>query len=200
MTPDLTQSRGYVCTISLTGSVLPQFSQCMLAMARYNDSIGLKRVEYEQVHGLFIEAARDQAILHALNPRGDGSEPAYDWVLQIDADATFPQDTLHRLLHRAYIDAPTSGAIGAYSQLKPHPHLPTIDTGTGTWEEHYPGEGLLSVIRTGCHCILIKTGRRLGSARGLPSSPSGRCGRWTTLPAPSSLERIPSAIILNGAR
>lgn len=154
--PDITESRGYVVSIALTGSVLPQFSQCWTALARYNDSIGMKRVEYAITHGLFVEAARDEAIMHALNPRKDGSEAAYDWVLQIDADATFPPDTLQRLLTRAYIEYPHAAVVGAYSQLKPFPHLPTIDTGTGTWEEHYPGEGMLQVIRTGCHCILIK--------------------------------------------
>lgn len=156
---DIAGLKGYVCAISLTGSILPQFARCFMEMRSYNERIGLARIEYDPGrHGLFIEAARDDVIMHALDPRGDRSEPAYDWVLQIDADATFPQETLHRLLQQAYVNAPNAGVIGAYSQLKPHPHLPTIDTGTGTWEEHYPGEGLLPVIRTGCHCVLIKTG------------------------------------------
>lgn len=157
-TTSLSDLRGYVATISLTGSVTPQFSSCMMEMRSYNERIGLNQVEYRINYGLFIEAARDDVILHALNPRGDGSERPYDWVLQIDADATFPPETLHRLLQRAYIEQPLAGAVGAYSQLKPYPHFPTIDTGSGTWEEHYPGQGLLPVIRTGCHCFLIKCG------------------------------------------
>ena len=42
--------------------------------------------------------------------------------------------------------------------------LHTIDTGTGRWEEHYPGEGVLPVIRTGGHFLLTKTSayRRFG--------------------------------------
>lgn len=155
---DIKELKGFVCAISLTGSITPAFARCFMEMRSYNERNGLLKIEYDPgKHGLFIESARDDVIMHALDPRGDRSEPTYDWVMQVDADATFPQDTLHKLLHRAFVDAPNSGVIGAYSQLKPAPHVPTIDTGTGTWEEHYPGEGLIPVIRTGCHCILIKT-------------------------------------------
>ena len=34
--------------------------------------------------------------------------------------------------------------------------IPTIDTGTGTWESHYPGSGVLEVIRTGGAFLLVK--------------------------------------------
>lgn len=34
--------------------------------------------------------------------------------------------------------------------------VPTIDTGTGTWESHYPGSGILEVIRTGAAFLLVK--------------------------------------------
>lgn len=149
--------KGYVATISLTGSVTPQFSSCLAEMRSHNERNGLINVEYKINHGVHVEAARDSVVQHALNPRGDKSQPAYDWILQIDADATFPAWTLQRLLEQAYVMVPESGVIGAYAQLKQPPNLPTIDTGTGTWEEHYPGEGLLKVIRTGCHCFLAKT-------------------------------------------
>src|SRR5688572_9913787 len=129
---DIKDLKGYVCSISLTGSITPQFARCFMEMRSYNERVGLTRVEYDPgKHGLFVEAARDDVIMHALDPRGDRSEPSYDWVLQVDADATFPQETLHRLLEQAFINHPLCGAVGAYSQLKPFPHLPTIDTGTG---------------------------------------------------------------------
>jgi len=150
--------RGYVATISLTGSVTPQYSSCLMNMARYNDRVGLHKVEYKINHGVLVESARDAIVAHALDPRGDRSEAPYDWVLQIDADATFPENLLHLLLDEAYIHRKDAGVIGTYAQHKNHPHLPTIDTGTGTWEEHYPGEGTIPVIRTGCHCFLAKTG------------------------------------------
>lgn len=156
MTKDITDLRGYVATISLTGSVTPQFSQCLMSMARYNDRIGLSKIEYRINHGVLLEAARDAVVQHALQP--SPGEAPYDWVLQIDADATFPEHLLHQLLEELYIKRPDAGIIGTYAQLKGYPHVPTIDTGTGTWEEHYPGEGTIPVIRTGCHCFIAKTG------------------------------------------
>jgi hypothetical protein len=143
--------KGLVATVVITGSIVPQYSECHENMRSYNEvQVGLRNVEYKKFYGVLVEAARDDVVKHALQNN-------YDWILQIDADATFPQDTLHRLLERAYVDAPDCGVVGAYCQLKPQPHMPTIDTGTGTWEEHYPGEGLLPVIRTGAHCFLAKT-------------------------------------------
>jgi hypothetical protein len=46
--------------------------------------------------------------------------------------------------------------VGAYCNLKSPPFLPTIDTGTGTWEPHFPGSGVLEVIRTGGAFIFIR--------------------------------------------
>lgn len=155
---DIRSTRGLVATISLTGSVTYQFSQCFSEMRSYNETkLEHRSIEYRQQPGVLVEAARDEVVAHALQQN-------YDWILQIDADATFPPTTLHQLLKDAYVREPDAGVVGAYSQLKPPPHLPTIDTGSGTWEEHYPGEGLLPVIRTGCHCFLAKTGvfRKLG--------------------------------------
>jgi len=82
----------------------------------------------------------------------------YDWVMQIDADAgPFAQDALIKMLKTIYFDVPRIDVLGAYAQLKGGVNPPTIDTGTGTWEEHYPGEGILKVIRTGCHFFIAKT-------------------------------------------
>ncbi len=47
--------------------------------------------------------------------------------------------------------------MGGYAQVKQEPFFPTIDTGSGTWEEHYPGEGVIPVIRTGAHFLMVKT-------------------------------------------
>ena len=143
--------KGYVVALSLTGSVTPQFSRCFMEMRSYMELNGMRNIEYDPgKYGLHVEAARDDVAAHALKQN-------YDWILQVDADATFPPDTLHRLLEHAFIHHPDAGVVGAYCQLKPEPHVPTIDTGTGTWEEHYPGEGVIPVIRTGAHCFLTKT-------------------------------------------
>lgn len=141
--------RGLVATVCLSGSITPQFGACLMELRSYMETRGMRNVEYKIVHGLFVESARDDVVKHSLQQN-------YDWTLQIDADATFSPDTLHRLLEQAYVHHPDAGVMGAYCQLKAKPNLPTIDTGTGTWEEHYPGEGVLLVIRTGAHCFLIK--------------------------------------------
>ena len=46
--------------------------------------------------------------------------------------------------------------VGAWCPLRGDPYLPTIDTGTGTWEPHEPGQGPVEVIRTGAAFILVK--------------------------------------------
>jgi hypothetical protein len=51
---------------------------------------------------------------------------------------------------------PSADAIGAWCPLRGELALPTIDTGTGTWESHYPGSGILPVMRTGGAFLLVK--------------------------------------------
>ncbi|NIV29482.1 MAG: hypothetical protein GWN58_08215, partial [Anaerolineae bacterium] len=96
------------------------------------------------------EHGRDEACNHALQNN-------YDWILQIDADAApIPPGSLERILNVAYVQQPDADVVGAYCQLKHPPFLPTIDTGTGTWEQIFPGEGVLEVMRTGGHFLLTK--------------------------------------------
>lgn len=142
--------RGLVATCITTGSVDPDYAGCREEMRVWNVENGLRNVEYRNFYCVLVEAGRDNVVEHALRE-------GYDYVLQIDADAApFPADALARLLARAYLEHPDSDAFGAYCQLKQPPYLPTIDTGTGTWEVHYPGEGVLPAIRTGAHFLLTK--------------------------------------------
>lgn len=157
---DLRTLRGLVATCVGVGGVDADFAAAREEMRVFNVEHGFRAIEYRTEPCVLVEAGRDAVALHAL-------QQGYDWCLQIDADAApFPPDACLRLLQRAYVDAPDADAVGAYCQLKQAPHLPTIDTGTGTWEVHYPGEGLLPVIRTGGHFLLVKTAayRRLGEA------------------------------------
>lgn len=143
--------RGLVATCVTTGTVDPDYAQAREDMRAWNIEHGYRAVEYRTFHCVLVESGRDGVVSHAL-------EQGYDWVLQIDADAApFTPDALQRLLVRAYVDIPESDVVGAYCQLKQAPFLPTIDTGTGTWEPHFPGEGVLEVIRTGGHFLLAKT-------------------------------------------
>lgn len=142
--------RGLVATIVLTGTVEENFSQALSDMRSWCDRSGFHNIEWRKFPAQLVETGRDSALQHAL-------EEEYDFVLQVDADAyPIPPDALARILHDAYIKQPEADVVGGYCQLKNAPYLPTIDTGTGTWEPIFPGEGLVPVIRTGGHFILVK--------------------------------------------
>lgn len=146
---DLPRLRGLVATVSLTGTVEADFATYLSEMRSWCDRNGFHAIEWRTFHAVLVEAGRDACVAHALHEK-------YDWLLQIDADAApFAPTALKTLLENAYIDIPDADAVGAYAQLK-QSYLPTIDTGTGTWEERYPGGGLLQVIRTGGHFLLTK--------------------------------------------
>lgn len=144
---------GLVATCCTTGAVMPAFADAKSDLRSFNDRNGLHKVEYKTFYAQLVEEGRDAVVRHMLAAAGG----AYQWVLQIDADAApFPPDALARMLNTAFVNMPHIDALGAYCQLKGPPYLPTIDTGTGTWEEHYPGEGVIPVIRTGAHFLLCK--------------------------------------------
>ena len=157
MTPEeLTDLRGCVGTVCTSGSIMPEFAASREDMRAWNIEHGFTNVEYLTENAVLVEHGRDALCQHALTPNPASGEPPYDWLLQVDADAIFPPDALARILHTAFITHPEADVVGAYAQLKSPPFLPTIDTGTGTWEPIFPGEGVLEVIRTGAHFILIK--------------------------------------------
>jgi len=148
--PDLRELPGLVATVCTTGAVTPQYAASLSNLRDHNSRTGFVHVEYQTFDAKLVESGRDAVCLHALQNK-------YAYLLMIDADAVFPQDAHQRLLHTAFVRAPGADVVGAYANLKNAPYLPTIDTGTGTWEVWYPGSGLLSVIRTGGHMLLVKT-------------------------------------------
>jgi len=97
-----------------------------------------------------VDRARNQAAVQMLK------NPSFQWLLFVDGDCVFPPDAMMRLLAYAYHENPVADVVGAYNPLRGEPYLPTIDTGTGTWENHYPGSGPLEVMRTGSAFVLIK--------------------------------------------
>jgi hypothetical protein len=148
---ELLQSKaGLVATVVISGSVDDMYATAHEEMRCFNIKNGFENVEYRRESAILVEPGRDRVVEHALNQN-------YDWVLQIDADMVFPADAMLRLLTHHYINIPNADAIGAYCTLKGHPFLPTIDTGTGTWESHYPGSGIMQVIRTGTAFMMAKT-------------------------------------------
>ena len=151
MAIELNQLPGVVATVCLSGTVTPEYSVALSNLRSWNDRNQFWKVEYTIQHAVLVESGRDAVCKHALDNK-------YEWILQIDADASsFPDDALFRVLKTAFIDVPQIDVLGGYCQAKGWPYLPTIDTGSGKWEEHYPNEGILPVIRTGAHFLLIKT-------------------------------------------
>ena len=141
---------GLIATICTTGSTLSEYVTAFGNLRSYNDRNNFHKVEYLHIDAKLVEAGRDSAVIHAMNE-------GYEWILQIDADAApFRPDALHALLNTAYLTHPDSHVIAGYCQIKGDLPLPTIDTGTGTWEIHFPDEGVLPVIRTGAHFFLTK--------------------------------------------
>ena len=146
---ELNKLRGLCASVVISGTVQEEFSSCWAEMRAYNITTDFTSVEYGYFSAQLVEQGRDQVCAHALKEN-------YEWLLMVDADAVFKADLLQELLHTAFVTHPDSHAVSAYAQLKHKPYLPVIDTGTGTWEPHFPGEGVLSAIRTGGHCILVK--------------------------------------------
>lgn len=140
--------KGLVATVVLSGTVKPQTAAALSELRSFNDRNGYHGVEYMYAPATLVEAGRDAVCMHAL-------QQGYDYVLQIDADAApFPADAIERALSVWY---PSSyGVVGGYCQLRGPTGQPTIDTGSGTWEEHYPGQGIIPVIRTGAHFLFVK--------------------------------------------
>lgn len=141
---------GCIATVVTTGQVDSLYAGCHENMRAYNITNGFHRIEYRQFPAVLVEAGRDSVVEHFLGQKD------YQWVLQIDADATFNEDSLVRILNTAFNVVPDSDMVGAYCQLKGGVNIPTIDTGSGMWEIHYPGSGVIPVIRTGAHFILCK--------------------------------------------
>lgn len=145
---DIRALRGCISTIVLTGTVEGAYAACHEEMRSYNEKNGLTSIEYRKAPAVLVEAGRDAEVAHMLKEK-------YDFIVQIDADATFPADAVARILHTAFVAVPQADVVGGYAQLKGN-FAPTIDTGSGTWEIHWPGEGILPAIRTGGHFLLCK--------------------------------------------
>jgi hypothetical protein len=90
------------------------------------------------------------------------------YLMFFDADMNAHPDFIQRMLMTAFVQqwqdaqgnvwggTPWADVIGAWCPLRGAPYLPTIDTGTGTWEPTDTGDGPKEVIRTGAACVLMK--------------------------------------------
>lgn len=143
--------RGMVSTVCTTGQVQIDTAWAIRALNDWNVKHGLVLVEYVPAEAKLVESGRDALCEHAL-------KNAYDYLLMIDGDAApFAEHALARMLQLTFEIEPSIDVLGAYCQVKGAPYLPTIDTGTGTWQAEPAYQGTLPVIRTGGHFLLIKT-------------------------------------------
>jgi len=139
-----------IIAITSYGSVRPETAQSLLDLKDRARDIGLTNVQFQFVIATLVDKARNDAVEAML------ANPANGWLWFIDADMIVPKEALDHILVTAFRDCPWADIVGGYCQLRGDPFLPTIDTGSGLWESHLPGQGALEVIRTGGACTLIK--------------------------------------------
>lgn len=139
---------GIVCTTHW-GLVTAESAQCLSDTRSHCEEQGLKNVSWVMIAGALVDKARNEAVRGMLNSQAQ-------WLLMIDADMVWPRESVLQLLSTAYGTHPQYDVLGAYCTLRGPLSLPTMDTGTGTWESHYPGQGVVSVMRTGAAFMLIK--------------------------------------------
>lgn len=132
------------------GSVRQETVQSFMDMRSHCERNGLQNIQWMMVPGALPEKTRNEAARNLLRT------PGADWLLQIDADMTFQPDALLRMLQIAYGELPHADVLGAYCPLRGDAALPTIDTGTGTWQSVFPGSGTLEIMRTGAAFLLVK--------------------------------------------
>ena len=150
MTEQQIQIPAGVVVITTFGPIRHETAFCLLEMRSFSEKQGLVNVAWSSLPGALVEKARNEAVRQFLGNKDLG------WLLLVDGDMTFQPDSLLRLLQVAYSEMPFVDVIGAYCPLRGELSLPTIDTGTGTWESHFPGSGVLEVMRTGAAFILTK--------------------------------------------
>ena len=135
--------------ITTYGVIQTETAFCLLESRSFAESQGLKNVTYEQVHGTLVDKARNELMRRMLASNAQ-------WVLMVDGDMVWSKEMIAQMLQTAYGSHPQYDVLGAYCTLRGGVHLPTIDTGTGTWESWYPGTGPVEVMRTGGACLLVK--------------------------------------------
>lgn len=136
--------------VTTHGTIQADTHRCLSEMRSFTEKQGLRDLRWVLMPGSLVDKARNDAC------RGMLSDPGAQWLLFIDADMTFPQDALIKLLTTAYQSHPWADVVGGYCNLRGDQAIPTMDTGTGTWESHYPNAGVIEVIRTGAAFLLVK--------------------------------------------
>ncbi len=144
--------------VTTYGSVTQQTTQAIWDLRSFSEKRGLQNAGWMMVPGTLVEKARNDAVRHMLAGLRDpeGRPIKCDWLCFCDADMVPPPDSLTRILGTAYGTHSWADVVGGYCNLRGELAIPTIDTGTGTWESTYPGRGPVEVIRTGAAFLLCK--------------------------------------------
>jgi hypothetical protein len=119
-------------------------------MRSYSEKQGLSNVRWYTMPGTLVEKARNEACRELLR------DPNGGWLLFMDGDMVAPPDSLIRTLQTAYAEVSHADVVGGYCNLRGDLALCTIDSGSGTWESHFPGSGVIECMRTGAAFLLIK--------------------------------------------
>ncbi len=145
-----------LCVVTTYGQITQQTAQCLMDMRSFNEAHGLKNIKYTMIPGVLVEKARNEAVRICLREN-------FGWCLMIDGDMTFEANALvaevgHRpgLLQIVFGEQPQIDVLGAYCPLRGDMALPTIESGTGTWESWFPNSGIVPVMRTGGAFLLVK--------------------------------------------
>ena len=135
--------------VTTHGALQQETVQGLWDLRSFTEKNGVPNISWRMIPGTLVDKARNEAVRAMLREN-------CQWLLQVDADMTFQPDALLKLLQVAYASHPWADVVGAYCPLRGELALPTIDTGTGTWESIFPGSGVLEVMRTGAAFLLAK--------------------------------------------
>lgn len=151
MTPPTTFQvpNGHVM-VTTHGIIQAETYRCLTEARSFTERQGLLNLRWGTIPGALVDKARNDAC------RGMLADSGAHWLIFVDGDMTVPNDTVVKLLQTAYHTHDWADVVGAYCNLRGDVAIPTIDTGTGTWESHYPNSGVKEVIRTGAACLLVK--------------------------------------------
>jgi hypothetical protein len=153
---DIAIPAGLVVTTTY-GPIRHETAHCLMEMRSASEKAGLHNVGWMMVPGTLVEKARNDAVRQMLGAFRDPSGTSHaQWLLFVDGDMVFDATALQKILTTAYGTTPWADVVGGYCTLKGELALPTIDTGTGTWESIYPGRGPVEVMRTGAAFLLCK--------------------------------------------
>jgi hypothetical protein len=112
--------------------------------------LNVHNLQWYVVPGHLVDKARNEAVQQMLADKDAA------WLWFIDADMQFDATIMDEIFATSFASCTWADIVGAWCPLRGEPYLPTIDTGTGTWESVAPRDGPKEVIRTGAACVLIK--------------------------------------------